>query len=763
MKLPKIKTQCFNSIVLGIFFSLFIFPSSSYAQSPCGTDKMHESQMKTNLEYKRMYLEQNEEIRSFIQNKVDARVVDDQTVYTIPVVVHVIHLGEAEGSGSNISDFQITEAIRGLNERFRNIIGNSSDIQLEFCLAVRDPDGNLTTGINRVNGSGVQNFQQYGIGGSCEGTSASFLEVKSLSSWPVLDYYNIWVVHKICGGWAGYAYYPNGLYYDGTVILSNYMKYGASTLAHEIGHGFNLPHTFNGDGGNVSCPTNTNCTTQGDFICDTPPHKQKDCGSSNPCSLEGNWDNTRYNYMSYCGVSVANARFTSDQKVRMRATLNAYPRANLLNSMGCVLSGGNAITLVDISNPEGIICSSNQLEPMIKVGNIGSTTVSSFIIKYTHNDGAETKIKWTGTLLPNENVTVTFPLLNEVNGENTLNVKILLPNGKVDDLKYEQDKTVHFNLDPSACFVTVWKTNNPGPSGKNRITFPDYKNSEYNIYWEEVDNTSIHGTLKWNNYSTTITFPREGVYRLSIAPKENGLHRIAFYNSEDKSKIIDVEQWGKIAWSSFQEAFSGCRNLKVSALDVPNLSKVTDMSFMFNNASTFNQPIGNWDISKVSNMESMLSNSGLDCQNYNKTLIGWANNPSIVNNIRLGAEGIKYGTEGVEARNQLLSRGWRITDEGLDEDCESIITSISNRSKLDYLSVYPNPNQGSFTIEIFGENNNVTLEIVNVLGQKIFSQELKNLNGKQIIPADLSHHGKGVYWMNLYFNNEVINKRIVIQ
>src|SRR5690606_24351055 len=106
-------------------------------------------------------------------------------------------------------------------------------------------------------------------------------------------------------------------------------------LTHEVGHGFNLPHTFNGDGGNSSCPNNNNCTTQGDYVCDTPPHKQNDCGSSNPCTTSGIWDNSRRNYMSYCGTR---NRFTQGQKERTRASLLVYPRSHLLNSPACTPS-----------------------------------------------------------------------------------------------------------------------------------------------------------------------------------------------------------------------------------------------------------------------------------------------------------------------------------------------------------------------------------------------------------------------------------------
>ena len=41
-------------------------------------------------------------------------------VYTIPVVVHVIHKGEAVGTGTNISDAQINSAITNLTDTYRN-------------------------------------------------------------------------------------------------------------------------------------------------------------------------------------------------------------------------------------------------------------------------------------------------------------------------------------------------------------------------------------------------------------------------------------------------------------------------------------------------------------------------------------------------------------------------------------------------------------------------------------------------------------------
>ena len=49
------------------------------------------------------------------------------------------------------------------------------------------------------------------------------------------------------------------------------------------------------------------------------------------------------------------------------------------------------------------------------------------------------------------------------------------------------------------------------------------------------------------------------------------------------------------------------REMVENEQDVTKLAttKVTDMKFMFYENSTFNQPIGNWDVSNVTNMAYM--------------------------------------------------------------------------------------------------------------------------------------------------------------
>jgi len=328
-----------TSNLILIIISVLLFQMQGKAQSvECGTDYIHKNRMQTDSAYRKQILTLESQVESSTQNHANNKLTS--TLYTIPVVVHVIHLGEPIGTGSNISDVQIQQAIAGLNTRFRNANGLGVDVELEFCLASKDPNGNSTNGINRVNGSSVSNYSAYGVtpkGNTCSGAIET--SIKDLSRWPVSDYYNIWVVSKICnGGFVGYASYPVGGLYDGLVIVSTSMTSTSGTLPHEVGHGFFLYHTFNGDGGNISCPIDTNCLINGDRVCDTPPHKQGDCDTTNTCFSAGVWDNSRYNYMAYCPLV---NRFTQGQKDRIRATVIVAPRASLLNSIGCGTAGIN--------------------------------------------------------------------------------------------------------------------------------------------------------------------------------------------------------------------------------------------------------------------------------------------------------------------------------------------------------------------------------------------------------------------------------------
>jgi len=345
-----------NQLVLSAFtVSICLLNQQANAQAePCAFDRIHTDLLRSNVAYKKAI--------SLNEEKVSNRLLAEGsktlgTVYKIPVVVHVIHKGEAVGTGTNISDAQIQSALTSLTQYYRGTLGSSVDTEIEFVLAKLNETCNATTGIVRINGSGITNYVTSGL---VTGTGGNEQTIKDISRWSPTKYYNIWIVSEINGndggaGIQGFAYFPGApATLDGAVMLYNAFGYDPSSslgynlksytnrntvATHELGHALGLYHSFQGDDANEDgvvdgCPSNTSCTTEGDMVCDTDPHQRSvsNCPSgSNTCtgSALGTIVN---NYMDYSSQTCQN-RFTAGQVARMRAFLE-QTRVGLTSSMG---------------------------------------------------------------------------------------------------------------------------------------------------------------------------------------------------------------------------------------------------------------------------------------------------------------------------------------------------------------------------------------------------------------------------------------------
>ena len=241
---------------------------------------------------------------------------EDNELYTIPVVFHVIH----DNGPENISNEQIFDAMEVLNRDFRlmnsdtaqivaGFVDIAADVDVEFRLAKRDPSGNCHSGINRI-----QSELTY------EGTN----EMKQLINWPRESYMNVYVCAEAAGA-AGYTNYPSewGANTDGIVLKHEYVgsmgtsnPYRSRTLTHECGHWLNLPHTW----GSSNNPNEADNCQVDDGVEDTPLCLGSPVGF---CDLErttcGSLDNVQ-NYMEY---SYCSRMYTLGQRARMRAALNS--------------------------------------------------------------------------------------------------------------------------------------------------------------------------------------------------------------------------------------------------------------------------------------------------------------------------------------------------------------------------------------------------------------------------------------------------------
>lgn len=254
----------------------------------CGTDFFHNQKMKNDEEYKMRYYKSMEAIKKITPQTYKKAAAG---IIQIPIVVHVMHKGESYGTGTNISDEYVKKGIKYLNNYWRKVSGSLGsgdgvDMKIEFALAVQDEYGNCTTGIDRVNMSGVSSYvnngvNTYGTSGIKDYDSGGGVNsLKEYSIWNPTKYYNVWIVDEIdnsncySGGsfTGGYAYTASshGQPYDGSVVLiCSYLSENSTVWAHEMGHAFNLPHTFDGDDANND-GIGDRCGDDG--IVDTPKH-----------------------------------------------------------------------------------------------------------------------------------------------------------------------------------------------------------------------------------------------------------------------------------------------------------------------------------------------------------------------------------------------------------------------------------------------------------------------------------------------------------
>src|SRR5579872_5866931 len=262
----------------------------------------------------------------------------------LPVVVHIIHNNGPE----NISDVQVQTAIQHLNEAYANTgYYDPSDgvtTNIQFCLAQRDADNQPTNGITR-------DVSPYTVMDQTNPFNDD-LHVKNIRRWNPFCYINIWVVASVSPVYAGYATHPesHGNVSDGIVVTAR--LFGTSypndvVITHEMGHYLGLYHTFEG-----GC-TNTDCSIDGDRVCDTPPAQTTadiPCGQTiNTCQtdvLSGfttDQNDLKKDYMDY-GNYACMTVFTQGQADRMNAAIQTA-RSSLLACKSCMAPCPSPVTV----------------------------------------------------------------------------------------------------------------------------------------------------------------------------------------------------------------------------------------------------------------------------------------------------------------------------------------------------------------------------------------------------------------------------------
>ena len=139
-------------------------------------------------------------------------------------------------------------------------------------------------------------------------------------------------------------------------------------------------------------------------------------------------------------------------------------------------------------------------------------------------------------------------------------------------------------------FVTTWETVLPGES----ITIP--ARGTYTIDWGD-------GTVDARvTRDQTHTYADPGNHTVRIS---EGITGIYLNNHADAPNLRSIDQWGDAEWRSMYSSFRGASNMVLHATDAPDLSRVTDTSYMFLNAISFDGDLSAWDLSHVTSMTGM--------------------------------------------------------------------------------------------------------------------------------------------------------------
>jgi hypothetical protein len=627
--------------------------------------------------------------------------------YTVPIVFHILHTG----GGENISDAQVMDAVsiltRDYNKRnadttdvvsqFQNIIGNP---KFEFQLATKDPNGNCTNGIIRhwdTNTDWTENFNDY------------------VYTWPPTKYLNVYVVKTMMSGFAGYTYNPGAgvpTNADAVVILSSYVgsigsgsNLTSRALTHEVGHWFNLSHTWGGTNQpGVACGD--------DGVSDTPITKgYTACNLNNASICNPNIVENMQNYMDY---AYCQRMYTLGQTTRM------------INSINSSINGRNNLSTTANLAITGVTSPGTGCIPGLQIASLPTLTMcagkSLNLVTYTFN-AIPASYAWTST------------------GTDAI---FASPAGSVTAVTYTSPGTktitcvaANANGSVSQSLVVLVKDATPQLTGNNAESF---ENGIIPANWQQVDPTSPteQGEISTDGAS-------QGAYSAYIAGESFNANAIAILESPS----YDFKH-NPGAVFTFNYAYA---KQSTTNKDVFKVQASKDCE-------------GTWtDIYAPSNT-NLCQNSGSvtstlfyptadQWKTYDITTLSsfaaFKSEPNVI--IRFFFEEDVAGT----------GSGNRFY---LDEINFTAPVGINELTKQLDFNVYPNPTSAAFNLSFtLSDAAKIKYEVVSVTGSVLISEPEKVIT-QGVHEFKVNENGKlraGIYFINLEFNGVKMSKKIIVE
>lgn len=443
-------------------------------------------------------------------------------IITIPVVVHVIHSGQAYGVAPNITDTQVQSQITVMNNDFRKLAGTpgyntntvGADTMIQFALAKVDPNGNPTSGIDRVN----MCYTAWTTGGV-----DAFVKPRTI--WDPTQYMNMWSVQF--GGSSssilGYAQFPSnsglaGLNVSGGAaetdgVVANYATFGSTdyndgtfllnapydkgrTMTHEVGHFLGLRHIW----GDATCGD--------DYCADTPTAHTSNysCNTSIASCTSSSVFEMVQNYMDYTPDACMNI-FTINQKDRITAVMNnSLRRVELKTStkdVAIALFANDAELKLERPCTDNSTCSGTTRTMKVSLYNRGTSNLTSAVISYTVGSNTQT-YNWSGSLAPNRYATIDLPFAATI-ASGSMTATITTVNGVADQRASNNS------------FTTYYVAAGPAAANTGAFTFT-LQNDNYasEVSWDLKD---ASGTIVYQSVTyTNSTSPAPIVQTWNLTP-----------------------------------------------------------------------------------------------------------------------------------------------------------------------------------------------------------------------------------------------------
>ena len=207
-------------------------------------------------------------------------------------------------------------------------------------------------------------------------------------------------------------------------------------------------------------------------------------------------------------------------------------------------------------------------------------------------------------------------------------------------------------------FVSTWQVN---AGDEVRLPLPQGFNYNFAIDWGDKSGTKngYPFVSSFDDPDVRHTYSDTGEYKVTIYGMVEAWSFATF--AESKDKLIAVDELGDVGWKSLQGAFASCSNLAV--VNGGNTEQVTDMSSMFEGASSLRLNVASWNFKQVSNMQSMFNGVTLADGDYS-TMLQRIVATTKQNSVPLDGGNSRYDNNAATARSRLVGLGWKITDGG---------------------------------------------------------------------------------------------------